>query len=667
MAAESQELAILVTARDLASRTLGKVNKSLSSIGSHARRGVSNAVANLKRLGMVGAGVVGGLAVASIKFASDWESAAAGVRKTVEGNVDDILVGIRALAREIPIGAEELAGLAEAAGALGVKKADILEFTRVTALMGVTTDVTADAAAESFGKIGTVVGLTGKEYERFASQVVALGNDGASTESAILGITERIAGAGKTVGIAKKDLAAWGSAAANIGMRTEAAGSNLSTFFITMFRNIETGGPLLEDIAKTAGMTGKEFRQAYQRDASGALSTFMMGLADLDAATRFDVMGRLGLTGVRMNTLMLGLSSNTENLNKALRTGRSAWRDNNAMTDEAAKRFETFDSRVAVLRNNLRDVGITFGTALLPSLNKVVKKFNEWLSDPEQQANLVALAEDVGKEFDNLVTKASEFVGTIDWESLVSSLQQAVSLSSQIASKALELFNSAPDWLKTAVITGWGLNKLTGGAFGTIVGELGKGLIKGVLGITAGVVNVMGGAIKGPGGISPPVVAGGSRLGGMAGAALGATAVLTPPAIAGFIMGELTKDDVHDAVKSGVIAAGPLQPTLEGGLNTQAGLVRIQQDIVGDIADFFGLRDAENQRNEALRNEALRRDTRQGAATTSAAVRETTRAVNAQDLSVAVNTTVNTHVSARDVAAETTRTILRTGHSQVPV
>ena len=49
---------------------------------------------------------------------------------------------------------------------------------------------------------------------------------------------------------------------------------------------------------------------------------------------------------------------------------------------------------------------------------------------------------------------------------------------------------SLPPWVQTAVITGWGLNKLTGGALGGIVAELGKGLIKGVLGIKAGAVNI---------------------------------------------------------------------------------------------------------------------------------------------------------------------------------
>ena len=52
-----------------------------------------------------------------------------------------------------------------------------------------------------------------------------------------------------------------------------------------------------------------------------------------------------------------------------------------------------------------------------------------------------------------------------------------------------------PPWVQTAVLTGWGLNKLTGGALGYRA-ELGKGLIKGVLGMTAGVVHIKAGTVR---------------------------------------------------------------------------------------------------------------------------------------------------------------------------
>ena len=42
------------------------------------------------------------------------------------------------------------------------------------------------------------------------------------------------------------------------------------------------------------------------------------------------------------------------------------------------------------------------------------------------------------------------------------------------AKAILDAFVGLPPWVQTAVLTSWGLNKLTGGMFTGIVGELGK-------------------------------------------------------------------------------------------------------------------------------------------------------------------------------------------------
>ena len=82
---------------------------------------------------------------------------------------------------------------------------------------------------------------------------------------------------------------------------------------------------------------------------------------------------------------------------------------------------------------------------------------------------------------------------------------------------ALDLFTGLPPWVQTAVLTGWGLNKLTGGALGTIFTTLSTGLIKGVLGMNAGVVNINAGVVNGgaPTPTGPNVPGGGSPLLGL--------------------------------------------------------------------------------------------------------------------------------------------------------
>src|SRR4051812_21166428 len=75
----------------------------------------------------------------SVKTASDWESAFAGVRKTVsasEAEFADLESGIRNMSKELPASATEIAGVAEAAGQLGIETPNILDFTRTMIDLG---------------------------------------------------------------------------------------------------------------------------------------------------------------------------------------------------------------------------------------------------------------------------------------------------------------------------------------------------------------------------------------------------------------------------------------------------------------------------------------------------------------------------------------------------
>src|SRR5688572_23054408 len=110
-------------------------SKDLASIGKQATA-VGSTLTKSLTLPILGLGL------ASIKAASDFESSFAGVRKTVDATEPEFAAlaqGLRDMAKEIPTSVNELNAVAEAAGQLGIKKDDILEFTRTMADLGVTT------------------------------------------------------------------------------------------------------------------------------------------------------------------------------------------------------------------------------------------------------------------------------------------------------------------------------------------------------------------------------------------------------------------------------------------------------------------------------------------------------------------------------------------------
>lgn len=317
-----------------------------------------------------------GIGVTAAKLAMDFESSFAGVRKTIDATDEQFAQmanGFRELAKTIPVNVNELNRLGEAAGALGIPREEVVEFSRVMAMLGVTTNVTADQAAESIAKIQTVFGAAGKDTERFASTLVDLGNNGASTESEILSLATRIASAGNTVGMTQAQVLGFASAIANVGMEAEAGGSAMSRVINDLSMAVSTGGSELEMFARVAGMSSEQFAAAFKDNAAKATEAFLNGLArvkqgggDLNAT-----LIELGQTELRQSDLLRRLAGSADNVSDSLRTADQAWRANSALTEEARKRFETTAAQLTLLWNRIKDVGITLGNALLPGIKSL--------------------------------------------------------------------------------------------------------------------------------------------------------------------------------------------------------------------------------------------------------------------------------------------------------
>jgi TP901 family phage tail tape measure protein len=325
-----------------------------------------------------------GVGVASIKAASDFESSFAGIRKTVDGVVGStgeltaaglaIQQGMRDMAKEIPVSVNELNKVGEAAGQLGIKKDDILQFTRTMADLGVTTNLTAEEAASATAKIQNIFGAAGKDVDRFGATLVALGNDGASTEKDIIEMGLRIAGAGKTVGLTQSQVLSFASALSSVGINAEAGGSAISRVFLKISSAVAKGGGDMAEFARIAGMSASHFKESFEKDAAGATTAFIAGIGRLKAAgenVNATLEGVVGKNIILKDTL-LRASGAGDLLSNTLKLGAKAWEENAALTKEAGERYKTFESQLKVLWNQIKDVGITLGTALLPTMKDLV-------------------------------------------------------------------------------------------------------------------------------------------------------------------------------------------------------------------------------------------------------------------------------------------------------
>lgn len=345
-----------------------------------------SAIANTALGGLATAAGIGGAAiamvgVASLKAAIDFESAFAGVRKTVDASEAEFAKlekGIRDMAKSIPASTTEIAAVAEAAGQLGIKTDDILGFTRVMIDLGNTTNLAADEAANSLARIANITQMPQNQFDRLGSTVVDLGNKLATTEAELVEMSLRIAGAGAQIGLSEDQILGFAAALSSVGINAEAGGSSISRTFIDIAQAVSEAGPKLATFADLAGVTSAEFSKMWGQDAAGAMTLFVEGLGDIkeSGGDVFKVLRDLEFTEIRQRDALLRLAGAGDLLNESLDIGAHAWRENNALSLEAQKRYDTTASKLSVLWNMFVDIGITIGQKLLPVFNDLI----DWLT-----------------------------------------------------------------------------------------------------------------------------------------------------------------------------------------------------------------------------------------------------------------------------------------------
>lgn len=324
-----------------------------------------------------------------VRSASQWESAWAGVTKTVDGTpaqMERVESGLRGLSKVLPATHQEIAAVAEAAGQLGVETENVVAFTRTMIDLGETTNLSANDAATALARFTNIMGTSQAEVSNLGSALVGLGNNYATTESEILEMSMRLAGAGQQIGMSEGDVLGLATALSSVGIEAEAGGSAMSKVMIDIAASVDKGGDRLEQFARIAGMSAEQFATKWRTAPSEALSAFVKGLANAEAqgSSTLGMLEELGITEVRMRDALLRSSSAADQFSAAMAMGNTEFEKNNALTAEAAKRYETAESKIAMAGNAINDAAISFGQSLLPMLKtgaEAVAGFAGFLGD----------------------------------------------------------------------------------------------------------------------------------------------------------------------------------------------------------------------------------------------------------------------------------------------
>ena len=335
----------------------------------------------------------------------NFESAITGVAKTTDltdTELADMSDALKDMSTEMPATAEELAAIAESAGQLGIQKDSLLDFTEIMAMLGTSTNMSADEAATALARFATITGTSADDYGRLGSVIVDLGNNFATTESEITAMATRLASAGTLAGLTEAEIMALSAAMSSVGIEAEAGGTAMTQTLSAIESAVANGGDTLSEFARIAGMTASEFSSAWEDNAIGALTSFISGLGQLESQGESAVLtlDELGLSGVRQSNMLQSLAIAADKMGSAINISNQAWEENTALTNEASKRYATTESRLQMMQNAYNNLEVAIGDAYTPALQKsfsvgtkVLKNATEFVEmNPELVSGVTAFA-----------------------------------------------------------------------------------------------------------------------------------------------------------------------------------------------------------------------------------------------------------------------------------
>lgn len=342
------------------------------------------------------------LGTASVKASMEFESAFASVRKTVDATEEEyesLSASVKQMSTEIATSSSTIAEVMANAGQLGIQKDYLVDFTRTMIDLGNSTDISADEAATAIAQFANVTRMAQTDFGRFGSALVDLGNNFATTESAIMNMATRLAAAGSQVGLTQPQILGFATALSSVGLEAEAGGTAFSKAMIQMQVAVETGNDALKDFAKVAGMTTDEFKAMWKSDPAGAIEAFIVGLSKMDeqGISAIATLEEMGLTEVRLRDTLLRATNATELFSEAQETANEAWEENVALSNEASKRYATTESKLKNLKNTAILAAQRIGDDLNPTIQNLIDGAKDLLEkfmalDEEQRLMIIKLA-----------------------------------------------------------------------------------------------------------------------------------------------------------------------------------------------------------------------------------------------------------------------------------
>ncbi len=329
---------------------------------------VGNSIAGAGKKMMGVTTVIGGVGVAAVKTAADFDSAMSQVA-AVSGATGKNFDALRNKAREIvaktKFSATEAAEAINYMAMAGWKTEDMLSgiegIMNLAAASGEDLATTSDIVTDAL----TAFGLSAKDSGHFAD-ILAAASSNANTNVSMMGETFKycapIAGA---IGFSAEDTAEAIGLMANAGIKSSQAGTALRTIMNNLAGDVKISGKAIRDV--TIATTNAD---GSMRDLSDILADCCSAFGNLTESEKAQaaesLVGKNAMSGFL--ALMNAGEGDIDKLSSAIdNCDGSAEKMAMTMQDNLA-------GQITILKSQLQELAISFGDILMPAIRSIVSK-----------------------------------------------------------------------------------------------------------------------------------------------------------------------------------------------------------------------------------------------------------------------------------------------------
>ncbi len=314
-----------------------------------------------------------------IKLAIDFETSMADVKKVLDfknyGEFKKLGNDLLSLSTKMPVTANGLAQIAASGGSLGVATKDILGFTKSVGIMSTAFDMDAKDAGESMGKMMNVYGLTITQVNALGDTINSLDNGMAAHARDIVNVTARVGGIAKVYGITSDTTAALSATFLSLGAAPEVAGTAINSL-LTKMATADKGSKKFEEALHSVGMSGKGLKSMVDKDATGALSTFLHTLEKIPKTKKMGIL--TDLFGAEHADEIALLVGGLKEYDKGMKIANDTTGKAGSMQKEFAIQSATTKNNLATFTNSIGIIGVKIGTVFLPGLIAIVNPLRDF-------------------------------------------------------------------------------------------------------------------------------------------------------------------------------------------------------------------------------------------------------------------------------------------------